>query len=85
MPKETQNLVDLVQPQRCLALLQIAYKPHPHSSPIGKIMLGHSHSFALGLYKLNQWIIHWNTRSSINLFQIPFTIPERVLQFLFSE
>jgi hypothetical protein len=48
-------------------------------------MLGHSHSFALGFYKLNQWIIHWNTRSSINLFQIPFTIPERVLQFLFSE
>ena len=44
MAKETQNLVDLVQPQRCLALLQIAYKPHPHSSPIGKIMLGHSHS-----------------------------------------
>jgi len=59
MPKETQNLVDLVQSQRCLALLQIAYKPHPHSSPIGKIMLRHPHGFALGLYKLNQWIIHW--------------------------
>jgi len=40
MAKETQNLVDLVQPQRGLALLQIADKPHPHSSPIGKIMLG---------------------------------------------
>jgi hypothetical protein len=58
MAKETQNLVDLVQPQRGLALLQIADKPQPHSSPIGKIMLGHSHGFALGFYKLNQWIIH---------------------------
>ena len=83
MAKETQNLVDLVQPQRCLALLQIADKPQPHSGPIRKIMLGQSCRFALGLYKLNQWIIHWNTRSSIFLTQMPFTIPERVLQFLF--
>lgn len=59
MAKETQNLVDLVEPQRGLALLQIADKPQANSSPIGKIMLGHPHGFALGLYKLNQWIIHW--------------------------
>ena len=83
MAKETQNLVDLVEPQRGLALLQIAYKPHPHSSPIGKIMLGHSHSFALGLYKLNQWIIHWNTRSSINLFQTPLLYPNGFYNFYF--
>lgn len=59
MAKETQNLVDLVEPQRGLTLLQITDKPQANSSPIGKIMLGHSHCFALGLYKLNQWIIHW--------------------------
>lgn len=58
MAKETQNLVDLVQPQRCLPLLQIADKPQPHSSPIGKIMLSQSRPFALGLHKLDQWIIH---------------------------
>ena len=59
MAKETQNLVDRVEPQRGLALLQITDKPQPHSGAIGKIMLGHSQGFALGLHKLNQWIIHW--------------------------
>jgi hypothetical protein len=44
-------------------------------------MLGQSRRLALGLHKLDQWIIHWNTRSSIFLTQMPFTIPERVLQF----
>ena len=84
MAKETQNLVDLIKPQRCLALLQITDKPQPHSSPIGKIMLGHSHGFALGLYKLNQWIIHWKYPIEYKIIQKTFTIPERGLQFLFS-
>ena len=85
MAKETQNLVDLVEPQRGLTLLQITDKPQANSSPIGKIMLGHSHGFALSLYKLNQWIIHWKYPIEYKIIQKPFTIPERVLQFLFSE
>ena len=85
MAKQTQNLVDLVQPQRGLALFQIADKPQPHTSPIRKIMLGQPCHLPLGFHKLDQWIIHLNTRTSIFLTQIPFTIPERVLQFLFSK
>ena len=72
MAKETQNLVDLVEPQRGLTLLQITDKPQPHSGPIRKIMLGQSCRFALGLHKLDQWIIHWNTRSSIFLYTDAF-------------
>jgi hypothetical protein len=35
-------------------------------------MLGQPRRLALGLHKLDQWIIHWNTRSSIFLYTDAF-------------
>jgi len=75
--KQCEDLVDLVETKRCLALLQFADKSQAQSRTIREIALSKAQRPPLGFYKLNQWAFHGVLPFGYKSSRLPITIPER--------